>query len=73
MSLASQAVYTVHEVLTRGRIQVTDLLQLRLYAAVARVSFADIRRALKNGQERLASGVSYDEVYRSVLAVMGRS
>lgn len=70
MSGTSRAVLAIHDALERGRTTALEFALLRVFAAGHRIPYAGLRLALARGQEKLAAGVPYDEVYRSVLAVM---
>lgn len=71
MTASSRAVLAVHDALERGRTTVAELFRLRVYASVSGIPFERIRSAVERAQQRIASGSSYDEAYRSVLSVMG--
>lgn len=70
MTATSRAVLAVHDALERGRTTAAEFIRLWVFAAVVGVPFAAIRRALRSAQESLSAGAPYDEMYRSVLAVM---
>ena len=70
MSAASRAVLAVHDALERGRTTAAEFARLWVYASRAGIPFSAIRDALAVAQAKLAAGAAYDEMYRSVLAVM---
>ncbi len=70
MTASSRAVLAVHDALERGRTTAAEFARLWVYANLVGVRFSAIRSALAAAQEKLAAGAAYDEMYRSVLAVM---
>lgn len=70
VTAASRAVLAVHDALERGRTTATEFVRIWVFASVVGVSFFAIRRALRSAQESISKGAEYDEMYRSVLAVM---